>query len=449
MQDYVMIIIMILYLLVCTRSLEWGAILFVVSHNILPPIIRVGSISLNTFLISVLMFFSFYHINKVNGNIKMSFLPLTILFFPLAILNLFAPSSYIQSYSALIKFTITELLPFIVIFLSINTQEGINKVTKAFMISYLIIGLYGIFTFIIGTNPYVIITSLLFEYEGDLFVTGVDGGRLLGVATGNTTGPLPWGQFSLLALLFSVYIYKRWSLSSMLCILVIILSFANCMMTGKRSVILPAFISIFYFFFISRKIRKIQIVRTVLMGCVVGAFILQDSTVRNQIINISSSSLFFWDDKLAEKNDLKGSSLEMRMEQLVAVSRLISENPLQGRGYGDIRSIAQSKGLSSDLRGLESILLEVLAQSGLVGLIIWLRFLIFNYKCSVICRKDRKAILFFHILYFISLLLTGIQSSFWAYMILCSILAKTKCLSVEKLKISSKYNETINNYTSL
>lgn len=96
--------------------------------------------------------------------------------------------------------------------------------------SYILIGIYGILTYVWHMNP---IFTLFNIYYGELQdnYTGsgeeIIRGALTGAASGNTSGPLPWGQSSLVVLFAACFLprgYKNgWLANS-----IIILSTLNC-----------------------------------------------------------------------------------------------------------------------------------------------------------------------------------------------------------------------------
>ena len=242
--------LVIAHAVLCMWSPCYGAAMLIAVRQTIPAVARFGPLSLNTTLIVVLLLFVFIDSlrHRKDKKLRIDLFPIKHLFLPLAFLGLFAVTPIEYQWKELLQFTITELLPFVVIIASVKNEKELQLVSKAVFYSYVVIGIYGIVTFYIHANPLVLFFTYAFNYGGDLYL-GDNGntlrGALDGRATGNMTGSLPWGQYSLLVLAFAAVCPmkdKPWLKN-----IVILLAFCNCILTTKRSVIGPAFITILYY----------------------------------------------------------------------------------------------------------------------------------------------------------------------------------------------------------
>ena len=400
-------------------------------HQVFPTVFRLGNVSMNTAMIAVLAVFV-----VIRNYRKMAKLPtrytymLKRLAFPLICLAALAPLSFKLQFNSWLQFVVTDLLPGFLILLSIRSLRDFKVVLYTLLGSYILIGIYGILTYVWHMNP---IFTLFNIYYGELQdnytgsgeeIIRIIRGALTGAASGNTSGPLPWGQSSLVVLFAACFLprgYKNgWLANS-----IIILSTLNCFLCGKRSVILPMILVIGYYIF-TRYLQstkgRIKFVMGTCMACLFMAYFVPDNGYMKNI----KTSLFFWDDRLAEKNDVKGSSKDMRMEQFMYVHAMVQGSPFCGLGLGYPSYYSSRKGQHPVMLGFESIYFSVLVQSGFIGLVIWF---LFFYRCYVYTKKAYFYSLdgiMVHGAYLLSLLLTGLQASLFIYVVYVCLMLKSK-----------------------
>ena len=122
------------------------------------------------------------------------------------------------------------------------------------------------------------------------------------------------------------------------------------------------------------------------------------------------AGLAFWDDEKQEDNDVSGSSMEMRFNQIDAAFEEISANPIFGRGYG-YRDywIFMHNDLHPDLLGFESVLLLYLVERGWIGLIFFFFMAYFIYR---LCKNETIStitVLLVFVGYLTSITMTGVR----------------------------------------
>ena len=149
------------------------------------------------------------------------------------------------------------------------------------------------------------------------------------------------------------------------------------------------------------------------------------------------ASLQFWDDQKQKDNDIRGSSMEMRLNQFDAALKEISENPIFGRGYG-YRDywIYKHNALHPDLLGFESILLLYLVERGWLGLLFFFIMIAYLYKLFRRATSERSVIMYIFLGFFLSIMMTGIRPLsllfvFLASSIACGISQKQSSLQSE------------------
>ena len=252
------------------------------------------------------------------------------------------------------------------------------------------------------------------DYTGDGF--GEIRGSLDAAASGNVSGPLPWGQESMLVALFFLF-YDKIKMNKKLLIVIVVLAFLNVFLTGKRSCLLP--LIIFGVYFCGK--RGLLSLKNILLTFVIliASYVVISSVPMFKSLNKNiESTVFFWDDKVAARNNIEGSSLEMRQTQFEYANHMISANPFCGLGF-DYPSFYSSKhGKHPVMLGFESIYFFVLVSSGFLGLIIWFLFFRRIYLLTNVKLSDFGFSLAYHGGFLLSCILTAIQSSLWIYLIL-------------------------------
>ncbi|MCA4458687.1 O-antigen ligase family protein [Bacteroides xylanisolvens] len=299
---------------------------------------------------------------------------------------------------------------------------------KTLIISYLIIGVWGIVTYITHINLYVLLFANAFDYSGELYVgngTEVLRGVLSSSASGNQSeGAIPWGQISLVMLTFGLF-YQKID-SKILKNSFIILAVLNCFLSTKRSVIVPMLLLLGYIFVNKGIFTRKNLIRGI--GIVIIGIVLYINVpvVREIYHSNIETALFFWDDDLAAEHDFKGSDKSMRVRQAIYVNNLISDHFLTGLGYGYPIVHNMKYHGATDAWYFESLYLDAIASSGYIGLLVWIFFffLLIN-RTNIACRNklDNYSL---HGGYVLSVFLTNIYCSFAYYMIVTALFIKYK-----------------------
>ena len=122
----------------------------------------------------------------------------------MAVLGIAGVVPYINQIKGLVQFSVTELLPFLIMIYAIKNDKDIKMLTRVIVCSYIVIGIYSIFSYIIHFNPLILSFATAFNYEGEYFYDYSEESAVRGVltsrATGNQTGSISWGQITLVLL---------------------------------------------------------------------------------------------------------------------------------------------------------------------------------------------------------------------------------------------------------
>lgn len=437
--------LLIVFIILCCFSLNYGAAFFILVHQVLPPLVRIGPVSLNTLMICILLIFILIKRFILKKNtISLSFYPVICVTLPISLLCLFSDLPIGYQLGGVAKLTITELLPYTIIFASIQSKKDLNRLINALFIGYVVIGIYGIITFFIHFNPLVVLFANFFGFEGDVWM-GDEGeirGALSGISTGNMVSPLSWGQFSLVVLLLSIVLPLK-KRSNKLQLIVIVLSLINCFLTTKRSVFTPAIFAIFCYLLSKGVLTPQRVFKSfITVSLVLGIAFFSPSFQKAVESNILGS-VMFWDDDYANKNNIGGSSKEMRFEQIAYLHQNLLNNVLTGEGFGFTDQYVGRYGNTTPVRAFESIFLQVVANSGYIGFLAWSIFFLICYRKTANFSSKKYSNTIFHVFYIMSLFLTGMKASVWAYMMACAMLQKYR------IYYNTLNNEVINNNTSL
>lgn len=441
-------IILVVFTACIIKNKTWAFCFYMVCRLLLPPIVRVGPVSMNTFMSFIMLATIILSYKKLDRQQKKMFFPIGALILPLGIFSFFGVIPYDIVYRNLFQFFMTEICPCLFLIICLKSSKDVRQILLFIGLSYIIVGIWGIITYLLKMNP--LYTFFMLTFAGDYEVSDFTGdgfgslrGSLLGAASGNLSGPLPWGQESMLVALFFLFFKDVKKNPKYLIITIVVLAVINTFLSGKRSCLLP--IIIFYaFYFWRSKLFSLKNVFLSIFVLVTAFIVISSFPIFNQINKNIESTIFFWDDNVARKNNVDGSSLEMRQSQFECANQMISNHVFCGLGYDYPSYYSSIRGLHPVMFGFESIYFSVIVSSGLLGLLVWFlffrRIILLSYKN----KNDLDFILAYHFGFLLSCLLTAIQSSLWIYMIFSYLYVQNKkCIKKEKV------NEVINSNSSL
>lgn len=257
---------------------------------------------------------------------------------------------------------------FFVIFLCyVNLKENADweKLIKFFMISSIILCLYGFFIFVTKLNPVDVFITKTYNSVSfyDQYVDLEERFRINSFVTHPIYYGYLTGALFLLGTYGFVYIRKlKW-----LCLLAMIFLFLNLLLTNSRT---PLFAFVFgLFIFIYFLLKNVSTIRIALIGLCVGVGLYNVPIVQQKVDNV----LDIFEPGGGKVTD--GSSLKMRNMQLAVSYDEFLKSPIFGNGFYYINetlgySSDSEKTTSSDnFEGFESIIYELLIEQGLVGII--------------------------------------------------------------------------------
>ncbi len=391
------------------------AISLYIAYNILVPFLRfdIASIPLSYNLLNLILL-SNYLIKYKSYSFK-TISPFVFLCFSLFVLSLLASDTPLlfQFDKLRARFMNTLIIGFIFWNLTIKDDKIIKYTKWTLLISILISGIYGILLMNLhGFNPYITYLSVNFDTLHDVSeqIASLDIESRLSFSSARSIQstmyhPMTWALNLVLFLCVFISIFfiekKKWLL------FVIVLLAFNLLISGVRTGIAACFIGFMYY-------NTVYLRKKTILYCFLGFFLLlilieSNSDVKNLIVSIV-------DINGTKSDDMKGSSLQLRFEQLRGSIDEIEGRLLQGKGYDWHVYYSSSKGNHPTIRAFESLIFIVLCDSGIVGVLVWTFFFIMLIRNSQKVLNNRNNILLLNT-YVITFLAYTLGTGFYNYFV--------------------------------
>lgn len=356
-------------------------------------------------------------------------------------LAFFAPE---EPFLAQIKFLVKKVFEIfflgVLVSFYVKTPKSVSRFVTLTYQFLIVMGIYGIFEYVIRSNPFISIMSQTFR-EG--IATGSSfseesRGVLSSRISGFTNHPLNWGQIHLLLVSF-LPLFRKY-ISNKTFYIVVVLSSINVLFSGSRSALVPLAIYWLGYFYLANKANFIR-----LMGyCIIlSLFIFVGATFLNsEAMDTIKAYIFFWDDELRKNAGIAGSSLQMRLDQMDNAIYFIGKTSVFcGFGYGFVSNMPDDHYLREFLLGFESIVLKLLVEQGVLGLIFYFSMFAFLAQKTAKYIRDVFAKKMFYlatISFICSLVFTGDRGTFSLYFVLIAVVCQMYKVSVKKLKLAER-----------
>lgn len=288
-----------------------------------------------------------------------------------------------------------ELMLYLILPLAIwNVSQYDNKLSdylRNTILGCIVIAvIYGLYlTTTNGMNPYQILIQAANGEEWNETYAEVKGGRLFGRISSVFSHPMTFGMFLGLALFYLMSLKEILKKYAYLLMALIIVAIFLC---GIRSPIGALFVSLAVYLILSHKVKLFF-----QMSClfVIGFAIIQS------IPDLANYTTSIFDKNSTE---VSGSSLDMRMEQLMGCLKEIDSNPLFGKGFGWVGWYKSIHGDHPVILSFESLAFVVLCNSGFIGILIWIiTFLkIFRIPTKLGIPKEMKICIILLCVYYLS-----------------------------------------------
>lgn len=386
----VLIILIVLFQLFFSfKKPVWGLCYFIVIRILVPDIARspIPFLSLNS-LNSIILFAAFFFSNKNYTNLKLfKFIAFFISYLIVALLiPKQVPFFYELKYC--FNFVVLQLLPILVAIVVIDNKKDLQSLLKCIFVSSAICIIYGLLCFIFNIDyPYNQKFTEIFASQSDLesangIVMGGITGRIIGTAVADS-----WRYGMVVTPLFMLFfcIYKK--LHNFNLLLLVVLSGITILLTIRRSPITSSMLFFCIYFAFDKNLAKhvwrlLKNVVLLLLFLIVLIYLFPELVIFKSILE---TSLLFWDDSIAENNEISGSSFEYRVFQLQYTLSFISSSFLFGNGWG-----AMYYKDHPAMNGWESMVFTMLAQIGVLGSLFFTLLIREFYRYSVLYSNTVK-----------------------------------------------------------
>lgn len=417
-----------------------------ISRILIPETVRMTplfDISLNTMFIGFLGLFLFRDFilgrTKISSLLKNAYSKKIILYAICFLCIFFFASvkNFNFQLSKLIQFCITDFIPVIIFALTLKTKKDLELTLKTLLICSFISCLWGCLTLIIGSNPYVGMMNLYYGYRADIMSynpsdLGTRGGVLS--TSGTFVSSNGWGYFLPIAFVL-VFFYNTIKKSRKNVILMILLSIA-ILICAKRTA-LAAYLGFWILYFLMNKNkRKYKFILYGSFAFLIFLIFVYSFPELGSARKLIESTIFFWNDNLSIKNDVGGSSWEMRLNQMTYCFVEVKNNLLFGNGFGWTAFYLSTHVFHPILFGFENIISDAVCNGGITGLLLWIYIFVSSYKYSSELDKDKKYYIIFTLVQLMIALGSGL-SYFIFYGLFIVILHKFYLLKSDEKNISS------------
>lgn len=236
---------------------------------------------------------------------------------------------------------------------------------KIVLFSIAIAIVYGLLlTTMGGHNPYLEAVTAANNAEFNFeYSQGADSGRKFGRIYSCFVHPMAFGLFLGLSAIYAFFMRKIIGERVFRILLVVIV--LDILFCGVRTVIAGVSIAIAYY--LLRTIKFVDVFKiTIVLG--ITYFIVVHVPYLNEYIGSIFDS--------SGSGEVRGSSLEMRLIQLEGCFLEIKDNLFLGNGYGWVNMYTTMYGDHPIILAFESLIFVVLCNNGLLGIIIWIIFIL-------------------------------------------------------------------------
>ncbi len=270
----------------------------------------------------------------------------------------------------------TLVVPVSLILVNKSYINGRERLMYIVVVCIIIATVYGLLlTSMPGINPYLMLMCYLndIDYLGTYFMAE-NGGRLFGRISSVFGDPMTYAFFLGISFIFVCSIKSQ--LNKKIKYVVLGLISVNCVICGVRSVIAGLGVTAVYYLYRQRNIKAAFAVGFVIL---IG-FIL--------FLTVPELNEYFGSMFDHSSQNVRGSSIEMRLEQLEGAFTEIRNNYIIGHGYGWHSYYLESHDYHPSLLYFESLLYMVLCDQGFLGIIFWVFFVLIYLKVNRTYVKD-------------------------------------------------------------
>ena len=340
----------------------------------------------------------------------------------------------ITQISFLVKQWIYMFLFGILIWPALKSQKEMNYFLNLFYWALIFSTIMGFIEYALSINLFRQLwgsnTDIMFFEDDRLGLTG----RIC-VASAH---PLDWGQCCIVLIGSALILFKQ-ILPLKKQVTLFFLIFCNCVMTGSRSCIFPImlFIGLYMLMFFKDSLKRHKWKLLMIAMLAFASLSSMNSSVRTSVMAV----LMPWNSEASKDAGVGGSSVELREEQLENSLEFVGDRNFgTGMGYGLVHNRKESEGdLFQNAHGLESVVFVTVIEQGAAGLICFFIFyyLLFKFSSNYSNGQVKYVLAILFICYLLSLVMTGIRSSFQLFFTMLTVIARQNYLNrrIEGVKL--------------
>lgn len=353
-------------------KLKYGVALCIFFEILVPPVfnLKLIGIPFNIRIFYILVYCIMLYKMKQKG-MKMDnsiFQPFFLLIFSLSVLVVFQWNTPItfQLHSILRLIVVIYFLPMLIWNVVRLDSRNFNFIKLSFCVLVAISCLYGLFlTIMEGLNPYLMFLYDIYTEDGfDIsYSVALGEGRLFGRIQSTFVHPMTWSLFLCFSfvILYVFYQKERGKIYFYLMLLV----FFNIVISGVRTGIVVT-VACLLINLVQKKKFKFLFYLSIVIFLGTFFFVIGNDEIANYLLSIIDFS--------AKSSQVSGSSLNMRINQLLGCFDILRNNLLIGNGFSWNTYYMNINGDHPVLLAFESLLFVVLCNSGFVGILLWMHF---------------------------------------------------------------------------
>lgn len=418
-------------------SIKYGVALYI-AYLLLVPYLQISiGVSLSFNFVNLLVLFIFILKHRLLDKSEIDILPIKpfILFFVLFLLliPIQFDTPYYEQVNMFRQTFMTVIFTPLVVWNVMRLNPNSVKIFEGILLTCIVVaGIYGLLlTQTPGINPYIIMIDNIMgqDFNSD-YALDEGGGRLFGRISSVFFHPMTYGLFLGLSIIFVYSLWGKWNkffLSVVMAIIVV-----NLVTCGVRSVIGGVFFA-FVYYVIKSKNYRLAIYTFVLL-----LFGLLYVGANSEMGDYLGSML-----KSDGEGVQRGSSMEMRLDQLIATFHEIQDCFFQGKGYGWTDYYMREHEAHPTIYGFESLLYVILCNGGLLGVLIWYLFLKNNLMITSEIAQEKAPIINSLLVFYVSYACITGEYNYMKYYIVFYVIMLGGTFMENETVIKNEQNEDV------
>jgi hypothetical protein len=346
------------------------------TYLILVPCVKIQILSFSfgvTLIALCICVFCFFLRGVHNKNSRDHvFSPFFFLYFSFLFFLPFSSSYFLFSIKFYFQELFGTLLVSFLLYVILVSRKKINFCLYSIYVTAFIVIVYGLSLILTpGVNSYVIGVLSAFGQDIDNMQNFYsDESRMFGRISSVFLHPMNLGLYLGFLMIFSFYAYQNKFIKKSILLPFSIGAISLILFCGVRTPIFAGFVS-FVFFFFRMKNRKLG-TNLILISLSFVSIILLIPGMDSYLLSITEFN----------GSEAGGSSLSMRLDQLMGCFNEIRNDLFLGHGYEWHEYYNQIIGPHPILYGFESLIFVILCDQGIIGLFVWIFFCFYYFHCQ-------------------------------------------------------------------